>query len=490
VAVGLILPRARVAVETGGVDPELEHARLRALRSGIYGCFTRRADALFDLCDAMVCSTVPVCSPVELSVEPEFRRRHAMVYDALAAGRVDADRLRRVLVEALPEARPGEPLMFGVDVSPLPRPDPRYVDGLSMVQVRGAGGDRILPGWPISILVGLSWGACSWVDPLDARRIAPGGDHTDVLIAQVKALVADLRATGRCGPGAACPLVMFDSGYPVTLIAHAFEDHGAQVLGRVRADRVFYFPPAPGEPGRGRPAVHGARFECANPAGRPEPDVRISAHAERYGQIEVAAWHHLHQAVTRTGRWARYPAGQRLPLVEGTLIRVTVQRLAHEGAPKPMWLWHHAPPGTPVDVDLLWKGYLRRFDQEHFHRFAKVHLGLARARLCSAEATDRWIALVIAGYAQLRAASPVVSDQPRPWQRKTAPGKIPTPCRVRAGFRRLRAHLGTPAGAVKIARPGRGRPPGRKNAPKSRQPVYNKSDITLMASLARGTPPP
>jgi len=484
------LPCARVAVETGGVDPEFEYARLRALRSGIYGCFRRRADALFDLCDAMVCSTVPVCSPVELSVEPEFRRRHAMVYDALAAGRVDADRLRRVLVEALPEARPGEPLMFGVDVSPLPRPDPRYVDGLSMVQVRGAGGDRILPGWPISVLVGLSWGACSWVDPLDARRIAPGGDHTDVLIAQVQALVADLKATGRCGPGAASPLVMFDSGYPVTLIAHAFEDHGVQVLGRVRADRVFYFLPAPSEPGRGRPAVHGARFECANPAGRPEPDVRISAHGERYGQIEVVAWHHLHQAVTRTGGWARHPAGQRLPLVEGTLIRVTVQRLAHESAPKPMWLWHHAPPGTPVDVDLLWKGYLRRFDQEHFHRFAKVHLGLARARLCSAEATDRWIALVIAGYAQLRAASPVVSDQPRPWQRKTAPGKIPTPCRVRAGFRRLRTHLGTPAGAVKTARPGRGRPPGRKNAPKPRQPVYNKSDITLMASLARGTPQP
>jgi hypothetical protein len=212
---------------TGGVDPGFEYARLRALRSGIYGCFTRRADALFDLCDAMVCSTVPVCSPVGLSVEPEFRRRHAMV------------------------------------------------------QVRGAGGDRILPGWPVSILVGLSWGACSWVDPLDARRIAPGGDHTDVLIAQVQALVADLKATGRCGPGAAWPLVMFDSGYPVTLIAHAFEDSGAQVLGRVRADRVFYFPPAPSEPGRGRPAVPLHHSACLN--------VTIRADSDRNGPIRHEA---------------------------------------------------------------------------------------------------------------------------------------------------------------------------------------------------------
>jgi hypothetical protein len=204
----------------------------------------------------------------------------------------------------------------------------------------------------------------------------------------------------------------------------------------------------------------------------------------------VAAWHHLHQALTRAGGWAQYPAGRELPVVEGTLIRITVQHLPHDGTPKPMWLWHHAPPGTPIEVELLWKAYLRRFDQEHFHRFTKVHLGLARARLLAAEAVDRWIAVVIAGYAQLRAAAASVADQPRPWQRKTAPGTSPTPCRVRAGFRRLRAHLGTPAGTAEITRPGTGRPPGRKNPPKPRQPVYNKSDITLMASLARAASPP
>lgn len=487
---GLILPRARGVVESrDGFDgPGCE--RLRRLRRDVHGCFTRRADALFELCDAMLCASGPVCSPVELSLEPEFRRGHAMVYDALRAGRVDAQRLRRVLVGALAPAREGEPLMFGVDVSPIPRPDPRYVDGLSMVQVRGSGGDRLLPGWPVSVLVGLSWGASSWVDPIEARRIAPGGDHTAVLLAQAQGLLADLRAAGRLGPGTVAPLVMFDGGYPATWIAYALAACAAQVLGRVRADRVFYFPAPPPEPGRGRPPRHGARFECANPATHPEPEVRITAHDERYGRIEVAAWHRLHQALARTGAWAGHPAGQALPVVHGTLIRVTVQRLGHAGAPKPMWLWHHAPPGTAVDVDLLWKGYLRRFDQEHFHRFAKVHLALARARLLSAEAAERWITLVIAGYAQLRAAAPLVSDQPRPWQRRTAPGAIPTPCRVRAGFRRLRADLGTPAGAAKIVRPGTGRPPGRKNPPKPRQPVYNKSDITHMAARVRDGPPP
>lgn len=487
---GLILPRARCTVEAAGADAGRGCERLRTLRSAIYGCFTRRADALFELCDAMLCAPGRVVSPVELSLEPEFRRGHAMVYDALAEGRVETGRLRRTLVEALPRPRPGEPLMFGVDVSPLPRPDARYVEGLSMVQVRGAGGDRILPGWPVSILVGLSWGADSWVDPLDARRIEPGGDHTLVLIAQAKALAADLRAVGRLEAGMPAPLVMFDSGYPATLIAHAVAGEGMQVLGRVRADRVFYFPAEPAAPGRGRPARHGARFVCADAATHPEPDEQIIAQAERYGRIEVCAWHGLHQALSRTGVWAGHPAGAPMPIVSGTLIRIGVERLPHGGAAKPLWLWHHAPPGTAVDMDLLWKGYLRRFDQEHFHRFAKVHLGLSRARLLSAEATDRWIAVVIAGYAQLRAAVPLVADQPRPWQRATAPGTVPTPCRVRAGFRRLRTHLGSPAGAAKITRPGPGRPRGSRNAPKPRRPVYNKSDIALMASLARDAPPP
>lgn len=76
---GFILPRTGCVVEAGsggGCD------RLRRLRSDIYGCFTRRADALFELCDAMACAPGPVACPVELSLEPEFRRGHAMVYEA------------------------------------------------------------------------------------------------------------------------------------------------------------------------------------------------------------------------------------------------------------------------------------------------------------------------------------------------------------------------------------------------------------------------
>jgi hypothetical protein len=60
-----------------------------------------------------------------------------------------------------------------------------------------------------------------------------------------------------------------------------------------------------------------------------------------------------------------------------------------------------------------------------------------------------------------------------------------------AGNRELRDSLwAPPADAVKLVRPRTGRPPDRKNPPKPRVPVYNKSDITLMASLDRTATPP
>jgi hypothetical protein len=86
-------------------------------------------------------------------------------------------------------------------------------------------------------------------------------------------------------------------------------------------------------------------------------------------------------------------------------------------------------------------GGMRRFDQEHFHRFVKGHLGLGAARLDAAEAVDGWIALVLAAYTQLYLARNLVDDLRRPWQARPPLGTTLSPYRVRFGFRRLRGKL-------------------------------------------------
>jgi hypothetical protein len=48
---------------------------------------------VFELADAVACAGRPVASLVQLCLEPEFRRGHGALYDALAAGRIDDKRL-------------------------------------------------------------------------------------------------------------------------------------------------------------------------------------------------------------------------------------------------------------------------------------------------------------------------------------------------------------------------------------------------------------
>ena len=70
---------------------------LAAFRGELYRCLGRRADALFELADAVLCRQERVHMLAELSLEPECRRGHGAVYDALNCGEVQVARLRRAL---------------------------------------------------------------------------------------------------------------------------------------------------------------------------------------------------------------------------------------------------------------------------------------------------------------------------------------------------------------------------------------------------------
>ncbi len=69
---------------------------LRTFRDSLYRCFDRRADALFELADAILTADV-VPSPVHLSLEAAHRRGWGSLYAALSRGRIDAEALRALL---------------------------------------------------------------------------------------------------------------------------------------------------------------------------------------------------------------------------------------------------------------------------------------------------------------------------------------------------------------------------------------------------------
>ncbi|KUM81427.1 hypothetical protein AQI84_01305 [Streptomyces griseorubiginosus] len=97
-------------------------AEVPHFRSELYACLPARGDALFELCDARLCTDGPVRTLVDLALAPEHRRGHGALYDGLNRGRIDVAPLRRALAGMpLPRAADGL-LVLGADVSPWLRP--------------------------------------------------------------------------------------------------------------------------------------------------------------------------------------------------------------------------------------------------------------------------------------------------------------------------------------------------------------------------------
>ena len=447
-----------------------QHRRdeLIGFRADLATCFTRWGDALFELCDAALCAPAPVGSVPSLSLEPVFRRSHGSLYKALDRGRIDADSLRRLLVDHRPSDWPS---VFAVDASTWDRCDAECSPerGFHYSASKHSAGQPIVAGWSYQWICQLNWAFDSWTAPVDVVRISPTMDATTATVDQVRSLVGLLPARGPV------PLFVFDAGYDPIAIGHDLAGSRAEVLCRIRDDRVLYAdpPPHPNRPfgSGGRPPRHGKRMKCSDPKTWPMPHARLTATDRRYGTVNVTAWNQVHPRLAGRGHWTGFEVP---PIVKGSVIRVEVEHLPKPTArtKKTLWLWWSGD-GEP-DLDLCWRAYLRRFDIEHTFRFMKGTLGWTTPSLQMPEQADRWTWLVMAAYTELRLARSLVDDLRLPWERPRTPTKL-TPTRVRRGFRQLRASIGTPASPPKSSTPGPGRPKGTRKPPRTRYPAVKKA---------------
>ena len=154
----------------------------------LYRCFGKRPDALSELADAVLCKPDRVHMLAELSLEPECRRGHGAVYDAVNCGRVQIARLRRALAGLPLPAWPDGRIRLAADVSNWLRPDAETSPERLFCHcyARGKGNAQMIPGWPYSLVAALEPGRTSWTLPLDAVRLGPADDATAVTAAQVR----------------------------------------------------------------------------------------------------------------------------------------------------------------------------------------------------------------------------------------------------------------------------------------------------------------
>lgn len=204
--------------------------KVSEFRTELYACLTSRADALFDLCDALLCTDGPVRTLVDLALAPEHRRGHGALYPGINRGRIDVAPLRHALAGVpLPRACDGR-LVLAVDVSPWIRPD---ADTCS---------DRVMRK-PVPV---------PWI----------------------------------------CP------------------------------------------PQGGRPPKHGGEFVFGQPETWGEATEVTVTNTDRYGTATVQAWDRLHPRLTRRAAWLDHEGP--LPIIEGTVIRLTLEKLPSGGVNKPV----------------------------------------------------------------------------------------------------------------------------------------------------------
>src|SRR5271156_1630576 len=454
-----------------GDETDQARGRLAGFRRELYRCFTARADALSELCDAALCKQDRVHLLAELSLEPGHQRGHGALYDALNCGKVQASRLRWALAGVPLRAWDEGRIRLAVDVSNWLRPDAATSPGRSFCHCYGRGNSsaQMIPGWPYSLVAALEPGRTSWTRLLDAVRLGPDDDLAAVTAAQVRGVIERIIAAGHWHDGDPDIMVIFDAGYEPARLARLLAGLPAQVPGGLGSNRGQRRgppggagrAPRPRRPGQmGPPVRHGCELRLCDDAACPGPDVRTTTLTSRYGAAEARAWHRAHPRLKARGPGAG-PRGE-LPVIGGPLIKLPVEPLPHDRAPKPVWLWASRPDADPAEVNRCWQAFLRRFDIEHTFRFLKQVLGWTKPKLRDPAAADRWTWLILACYAQLWLARGLAADLHLPWQRPALPGRLTT-ARVRRGFRAIHGTLPVLTAAPKPGKPGPGRPPGSKN---------------------------
>lgn len=230
-------------------------AQFQKFRQGLHDCFEQRPDTLMDLLDALA-SNSNARSPAELSLNPLFRRDYSALYKAIkhffqssSVKQVNQERLKQekqfieVLASVVPPLVERPFRLFGLDVTPVPRPDAQTLADRTFVYEPNPvkSNKPISVGHPYSILSILPERVAPyntpWSIPLSGQRVSSTQSGSNVGNDQVNTV---LNQPSLPWYNQFCVLVV-DSSYSQRnfLQQQVHYEHLVTVV-RVRSNRVFY----------------------------------------------------------------------------------------------------------------------------------------------------------------------------------------------------------------------------------------------------------
>jgi hypothetical protein len=455
---------------------------LEQFRQQLYQNFNNRADTLMELVDA-ICSNPHARSVVEYSLTPCFRRSYSTIFKAIDEMEMDELATARLLSPYLPQPQERPFWLLGTDVTPQRRQFAHTLADRGMVYQPNPikGNKPVTIGHQFSTTVLLPEAEAgmspSWVIPLMTRRVSTDEDKELVGSGQTNALLTDAKLPF----GARFCVDVGDTSYSKPACLHANRHHPHLVtVARIRGTRVLYqqFTPDPGETKRpvGCPRSYGERFALQEPETWHEPDEQVTiTEKSRRGKayrVEIKAWHNM----LMPGKCKP----ERLPMHRYPFTLVQVIRYDEEGnlaCTKPLWSLAIGQRRHELSARTIHQVYGQRYDLEHFFRFGKQKMLLARFQTPEDVREEKWWQLVHLAYAQLWMARHVVSSLPRPWERNLPAMKrgVISPTLAQRDFGRIIRQIGTPAKPPKLRFNSPGRAKGTKLPPRPRRKVVVKS---------------
>ena len=454
-------------------------------RSQLYQVLGSRRSSVMELLDSLS-SNCQASSVAELSLNPLFRRDYNSLYkgiqDFLPPPNYPnyeqaVDSLFSLVSAAVPPPELRQFYLFGVDVTPYPRPYSATLSDKTYIYQPNAikGNKPINIGHAYSVVAALpergETGNVPWTIPLSGQRVSSGEKDISVAQKQLKTILNHSSVPWKDK----LAVVVADSLYSQrSFLGEQVKSEHLVTISRLRSNRVFYrqfIPSSKKAKSVGHPRWYGDKFDLKDETTWFEPDEVIhSSFTTKRGRelnLKISGWNQLLMKGTKNYKMHKHPF---------RLLQVVVSDDHGKTIWKPMWLIVIGSRRHELSLNECHQAYGQRYNLEHLFRFGKQKLLMRAYSTPEVNHEENWFQLTLLSYINLWKARKLATVLPRPWEHYLSPTEAVkiTPSLVQRDFYRIISQLGTPSLSPKRRGYSPGRIKGEKKVPRTRHQTIKK----------------
>lgn len=322
----------------------MKYDRYQKFRQQTYLMLGLAKDAAFELMDSVMTTRNASCLG-EFSLSPLFRRKWSSIYEALQDSRPQRNKLMKRYIAEIPTS---EYVLLGIDHTAWSRRGAKTLQERTY-EHQASSTDGVTVGQGYSTIAWLPETQGSWALPLRHERITSFESPISKATWQLKQVCQHLKQK---------VLVVLDSEYGNGSWVNQTTEIKASKLMRIRSNLCLWSKPT-NYSGKGRPKKHGQKFQVNDPTTWWSANQTVGLDDAKLGSLRIQKWDDLHFRTSPSTHMSLIQVEKLTPNLEGKTSR-------------PLWLvWIGE---QFLALDKVWQEYLRRFQVDHWYRFAKQRL--------------------------------------------------------------------------------------------------------------------